>query len=335
MLIQSAKGETMKSIIRAVKSAPKRAAVLVALVAVVAAPALTFATWGPNSRVTFTQENPADYVTFNSVTNNDKYGDERNFVQVKGPNTGNKYVENATLTDGGKYKVFVFFHNNAAANLNLTAENTRMIADLPATVAKGKTEAIQGVIKADNAKHLDKNGTNLGNEVWDDATIQATDGDYKITVTPNSAKITSQGAVNGQTLSDSLYTEAGAPIGYNALDGKLPGCYEFAGYVVFEFTATKVKEPEVPAKDIEVCRLEDNQIVTIKESEMDTTRYTTDLSKCDETPETPVTPDTPDAPRDEPETPAELPQTGITNFASVLAMAALAGATTYYLRRNA
>ena len=38
--------------------------------------------YGPE-RPTFTGEKPADYVTFNSITNNKYYGDERNFVTIK------------------------------------------------------------------------------------------------------------------------------------------------------------------------------------------------------------------------------------------------------------
>ena len=38
--------------------------------------------YGPE-RQTFTAENPADHVTFNSITNNPTVGDERNFVRVR------------------------------------------------------------------------------------------------------------------------------------------------------------------------------------------------------------------------------------------------------------
>ena len=69
----------MSTLTSLIRRAPKR---LFAAVAVIAAaiivPAAVLA-WGPD-RPTFTIEQPANYVTFNSITNNPVHGDERNFV---------------------------------------------------------------------------------------------------------------------------------------------------------------------------------------------------------------------------------------------------------------
>ena len=82
----------MKKILAAIKRAPKRAGAISIVAAAVIVPAALFA-WGPD-RPTYTFENPAPHVTFNSMTNNQMHGDERNFVQIK--ETNMKYTRSFT-----------------------------------------------------------------------------------------------------------------------------------------------------------------------------------------------------------------------------------------------
>lgn len=215
-------------------------------VAAVVVPATLFA-WGPASRVTFTEAKPAEYVTFNSITNNKVYGDERNFVHVRDVSSNAAYTDNITLTPGKEYEVFAYYHNNASTRLNDAAHNNAGIAtgafmrtQMPATVAAGQEARITSFVGASNAKHLDSAGKNLGNQVWDEAFAKnSTNGALALNYVAGSAKITSKGAVNGKTLPDTLFTN-GTALGYNALDGKLPGCEEFSGYVTYRF---KVNQP--------------------------------------------------------------------------------------------
>lgn len=221
-------------------------AVLALATAVVAVPAGLLA-WGPSTRVTFTLAQPASYVTFNSITNNQQYGDERNFVQVRNVTDNTQFGENTTLAPGKEYEVFVYYHNNASTTLNDAAHNYAgiatgafMRAQMPATVAAGQDARITAFVGASNAKHLDKNGANLGHQVWDEAFAKnSTNGTVALRYIPGSAKIASNGAVNGKILPDSLYT-TGTPLGYDALDGKLPGCLQYSGYVTYRF---KVDQP--------------------------------------------------------------------------------------------
>ncbi len=229
------------------RSVSKRTyAVAAVAVAAVAIPASLFA-WGPATRVTFTLEKPADYVTFNSMTNNAQYGDERDFVQVRNVTDNTQYGENATLTPGKEYEVFAYYHNNASSSLNDAAHNYAGVAtgafmrtQMPSTVGANGEARITSFIGATNAKHLDANGTNLGNQVWDEAFGKnSTSSTIALSYVSGSAKITSKGAVNGKTLPDSLFS-TGTALGYSALDGKLPGCLEFSGYVTYRF---KVDQP--------------------------------------------------------------------------------------------
>ncbi len=208
----------------ALKRLPKRTSALVAIAAAaIVVPATLFA-WGP-SRATFTEQNPASYITFNSITNNSFYGDERNFVTVKdSANTQDGgWVDNINVQPGKEYTVRMYVHNNAADNLNLVAENVRASASLGAA---GKSVPISGFVNSDNASPK---------QVWDDVSLNS-DKDFSLAYVPGSATWHNNGvgsAPEGAKLSDNIVTSTGALLGYNALDGKIPGCYKYSGYVYF------------------------------------------------------------------------------------------------------
>jgi len=226
-------GECMKKLIAAIKRAPKIATSLAVVAAAVLVPAALFA-WGPSDRATFTMQAPAPYVTFNSITDNPIVGDERNFVRIKDAGTDNSaYSENINLQAGKEYDVFVYYHNNASTTLNDEAHNYAGIAkdafmrvQMPTSVNAGEKARVTGFVGASNS--------NPG-QVWDEAYATASSA-FNLKYVAGSAKVYSNGAVNGQTMPDSLAT-TGAKLGYEALDGKLPGCNQFAGYVVFKFRA--------------------------------------------------------------------------------------------------
>lgn len=217
------------------QSAPKRtsAVILMVLLAIIV-PATLFA-WGP-SRTTYTIERPADHVVFNSITNNPSHGDERNFVQVREANQNNtNYSDSISLYSGREYVVYVYYHNNAATNLNLSgvgvAHGAYVRAEIPAIVTNGSTntEAV-GYVGAANANP---------SQVWDNISFSNTTGeDIALRYIAGSATIHNLGSTNGQTLSDNIVT-TGASLGYNSLNGELPGCNEYAGYVTFRVRAVQ------------------------------------------------------------------------------------------------
>lgn len=233
----------MKKLFALLGRAPRLTGALAIAVAVVAVSAATYA-WGPD-RPTFTEQTPANYVTFNSITNNSAHGDERNFVQIREVGKSN-WGEEVKLTPGKEYEVYNYFHNNAASNLNDKAHNYKGIAkdvkmrtQMPVSVKAGEKGRITSFITASNA---------TPKEVWDEAYVTA-DSTMQLSYIYGSAKVTSNGKVNGKTLDNSLYT-TGAPLGYDALDGTLPGCNEFAGYVTYRF---KVDQPNFEVtKDVSI-----------------------------------------------------------------------------------
>ena len=223
----------MNKLIDALKRSPRRVAGLAVLVSAIAIPAGLLA-WGPD-RPTYTLEQPADHVTFNSITNNQKHGDERNFVQIR--EVGGQYGEQASIVPGKEYEAYVFYHNNYKNHNETEAErmngpgvarNTQMRVQMPRVAKKGEKTRISAVVSASNAQP---------NQVWDEAYGVAT-SDVALRYVQGSAKITNDGATNGMTMPDSLFT-TGANLGFNKLDGNLPGCNEFSGFVTFRFKAVQ------------------------------------------------------------------------------------------------
>lgn len=216
----------MSKITSLIRRAPKRFTAVVAMVATaIIVPAAVFA-WGPD-RPTFTYENPANYVTFNSITNNPQVGDERNFVRVREAGVGT-YGENVNLVPGKTYEVSMYYHNNAASNLNAggtgIAKDAKARIQMPGVLQAGETGTITGFISASNANP----GT-----VWDEAKAKTTNA-VALRYVQNSAKFTSNGDIDGQTVPNTLFT-TGANLGYDSQNGTLPGCNEYAGYITFKF----------------------------------------------------------------------------------------------------
>src|SRR5690606_18830256 len=100
------------------------------------------------------------------------------------------YGENVTLQAGKEYMVYVFYHNNAASNLNDAAHNYKGVAkdaamrvSMPATVKAGENARFTGYVGASNAQPQ---------QVWDEAYGKA-ESDYALRYVPGSATIHSNG----------------------------------------------------------------------------------------------------------------------------------------------
>lgn len=190
--------------------------------------------WGPSDRKTFTTQNPASYVTFNSMTNNPAYGDERNFFRIKDASQNSStYTDDLKIQPGKTYEGYVYIHNNASKTFNSAeykqkgiALNTKLRINLPKHVAPGSKARINAYISADNAQPK---------QVWDEA-YMTSDSNITLRYVPGSAIFTNRGKTNGSKLNDSFLT-SGALLGYDKMDGRFPGCNEYAGYVKFRFTA--------------------------------------------------------------------------------------------------
>ncbi len=221
----------LQSILSAFKYVPKKTFVLFGLVAAVLVPAAIWA-WGP-SRATFTMAVPATYVTFNSITDNPGVGDERNFTQIR--ESGSSQWQDSQIVESGKeYTIRMYVHNNAASNLNKVATNVRASLNLPLNNYTTNFTA-NGFISADNANPA---------KVWDQVIVKS-DKEFRLNVVSAKYFNNVTGTTNGWTLGNELFTQNGALLGYNSLDGKIPGCLQYAGYIIVK-VKPEFKEPDVP-----------------------------------------------------------------------------------------
>lgn len=222
-----------------IRRAPKRfTAALLMLAAAIIVPAAVFA-WGPDRPVYYWNKTVADHVVFNSFVDNPVHGDERNFMRVREATAGNNtYADSISLQPNKEYVVHIYYHNNASTTLNSAANGYKGIAkdayvkaEIPGLVPNGSTGTVaEGYIGASNA---------TPKVVWDEVSFKNTSGgDIALHYVPGSATINNFGKANGKKLSDSIVT-TGATIGYDALDGKVPGCNEFSGYVTFKVKAVQ------------------------------------------------------------------------------------------------
>ena len=196
---------------------------------------------GPANRPTYTSASPANQVVFNAITDNPEHGDERNFVLIREAGKGT-YKNEIKLEPGKEYEVYSYYHNNAKPSLNVAegnpgmARNARIAAHVPTVVKPGERGKITSTISADNAEPK---------RVWDEAYVTA-DSTVALRYVPASAVVHSGGAVNGKVLSDErLFSSQGTFLGYSELNGVLPGCADFAGYVVYRL---KVDQPNFDVK---------------------------------------------------------------------------------------
>lgn len=209
-----------------------RLSLIFAAVAVTVLSGTAAMAWGP-SRATYTIEKPADRVTFNAITNNPNYGDERNFVIArKTTDAANQWKDVVDVDSDGEYFIRMYVHNNAAANLKLVAENVTAKASVPNQSAKEIT--LQGQISASNSKPA---------TVWDQVVFKSASKNFTVSYVAGSAKYYNNvNPSNGFALPDSIVNNTGAKLGYEQMDGKIPGCFQYSGTVLFKVKVTTQKQ---------------------------------------------------------------------------------------------
>ncbi|MBR5408922.1 DUF11 domain-containing protein [Candidatus Saccharibacteria bacterium] len=224
--------------------------------------------WGDNSgkeggRDTYTLKNcNADYtkcevspsmgnkITFNSFTNNPVIGgDERNFVGAR-ENTGindGKQTWNAneiTVEDGKEYIIRLYAHNNNPNGTKTVAKNTTLHFTLPTTA--GTSLSVQGSIDSSNANPT---------RVYDDVVFKSKNGEtFYLDYIEGSAHYENnsigKAANGGAKLSDDIITSKGVLIGYDKLDGNIPGCFQYASYTTIRVKAVYINNSYTVEKTV-------------------------------------------------------------------------------------
>lgn len=155
---------------------------------------------------------------------------EPNFVGARentGINAGAGNVWNGneiSVEDGKTYLVRLYAHNNNPGGWNAVAEDVKVNFDIEATEkVDGKYEStVFGSINSSNANPT---------RVYDHVDFQS-DHNFHLEYVYGSALLENNGDAAGQ-LPDSIM-EGGTLIGFNSLDGRVPGGYTYANNVTIE-----------------------------------------------------------------------------------------------------
>lgn len=199
--------------------------------------------WGP-ARELYTNEEPANHATFNSITNNKAIGDERAFVRIAERKTGAVLTNSLQLEAGKQYVVSIYYHNDASSTYNVlrdenlkpilnakgeeqigpgVALDVRVVSSFPTELKAGEKKEVTGKIISTNA---------VPQAVWAGADVTATE-DMTISYVENTARIYNDWAMNGKGVSRYLFSNEGAFIGLDALNGVIFGCDEYSGQVAY------------------------------------------------------------------------------------------------------
>ena len=203
----------------------------------IAIPAIVDA-WGDNGggRASYTIDEInsgvlGDEIVFNSISDS-VIGDEKNFVGAREDTGINAGAENVwdgneiNVTPGKTYLVRLYVHNNNPKGEEAVAEDVTTTFGVPDTT--GKSVEVNGFIESSNA---------APSEYWDYVRF-VSDSNFHLEYVRGSALLENNGigANGGIALSDDII-EKGVKIGYDALDGKIPGCYQYASYVTIKVKA--------------------------------------------------------------------------------------------------
>ncbi|OGL35003.1 hypothetical protein A3F38_02885 [Candidatus Saccharibacteria bacterium RIFCSPHIGHO2_12_FULL_48_21] len=206
------------------------------------------ATFGP-SRPTFTWANPAGYITFNSITDNPFWGDERYVIKARDASnpSSSANTNSIQVIDGQELLVTTYFHNNAKSNLNLVAKNTKVRVALPS--GSGTNLSATSYISADNSNPA---------EVWATMDFKGSEA-FTLEYVPGSAQLKTSYLTTA--LSDNVIKD-GVLVGTYHPNGDVKGCSEFAGAVYFR---VKVHKKEIPKPvyscDILNVKVDKNRLV--------------------------------------------------------------------------
>ena len=204
----------------------------VAAVALTAGAAALVTAWGDNGggRPSYTLEeinNGAlgDTITLNSISDNPNIGDEKNFVGARLlSDTSRVWNANSIeAVDGETYVIRAYVHNNSPKEYDAVAQDVTVGFDI--AEGTGTDVEVQGIVSSSNATPTQ----------YYDSVHFTSDVAFHLEYVAGSALLENNGigANGGVALPDAI-TSGGTLIGYEALDGQVPGCFQFANYVTIE-----------------------------------------------------------------------------------------------------
>lgn len=192
-------------------------------------------------------------IIFNTISDS-PMGNEKNFVGARentGINAGEGntwYGNDIDVEDGKEYLIRLYVHNNSPWGMDAVAENVHVAFNIPQESARDIE--INGFIKAANAEP---------SEYWDYVNLHANTA-FHLEYIYGSAFLENNaigsGGNGGYQLSDDIVNAAsgGTLIGYDKIDGRIPGCYQYSAYICIRVKVvydTHIVDTKVRIKDSE------------------------------------------------------------------------------------
>lgn len=205
-----------------------------------------------------------DYDWYKQATGNDlpagTITEEVNYVGARvddGNNNGAANVWNGNeieVHNGETYIIRLYVHNNNPNGYDAVAENTKVSFNIPSD--SDTTIRVNGYIDSSNASPSG----------YVDYVDFKSDQAFHLEYVYGSALLENNGigANGGVQLSDDIVksVSGGVLIGYDALDGKVPGCYEYANYITIKVKAVFDSEFTIDKQ----VRIKDGEDKTWKDS---------------------------------------------------------------------
>lgn len=187
-------------------------------------------------------DNYPGQIIFNTISDS-TIGSEKNFVGARecilredgsweGATKDTIWHGNDITVEDGKYYIIrLYVHNNNPNGEDAVAEDTRVSFSIPADYdAENKRIQVNGFIDSSNA---------TPSEYWDYVNFNS-EIPFHLEFISNSGLLENNGiGLGGLILSDDVVKakSGGVLIGYDALDGRIPGCYQYANYVTVKVRA--------------------------------------------------------------------------------------------------
>lgn len=172
-------------------------------------------------------------IIFNSVCNNPYVNnnndyDEHHFVVAREAKSSNAWESDTIFVENNhKYEICVRVKNDNPNGINAIAQDTTVFCNISKYYAK--TVPVNGCITSSNArpKH------------YEDQVYFSSRSNFRLDVVKNSIILKNHGIGknNGVRLGTNIFTQNGAVIGYDSLDGCLPGGDEYTSIIAFKVKA--------------------------------------------------------------------------------------------------
>ena len=192
-----------------------------------------------------------DKIVFNSITDATttgedgqvySLGDERNFVRARLSGSSDFWsTDEITVEDGKEYVISLYVHNDNPKGEDAIAKDVNVQISVPH--ATSNSIEINGFIDSSNA---------TPGEYWDNVILKSADGsEFHLEYVDGSAFWESNGASNGALSDNIVRTVEGVKVGYDSLNGEIPGCYQYSGYATIRVKAVfnTPEDPEEPKED--------------------------------------------------------------------------------------